>query len=440
MEHQMDQKLLRDLLRFFYLQRCGCALPETDAGVFAHTACHTDKACVYGTNEKRDVSGGWHDAGDYGRYTVPAAKAVADLLLAYQTAPSLFAESLQIPESENGIPDILNEARYELLWLFKMQREDGAVFHKVSCANFCGFLQPDEETEPLILSPVSTAATGGFAGIMAMAYSAYKPFDQTFADTCLAAGKRAYDFLQKAEPAPFHNPPKIVTGEYDDENDADERFYAAAALFAATGEDSYAQQAKALFGDDLPLRLGWADMAGYGCLAILKGASPSCALYQEMRSRLLAEADRLAALSENDPYGISLAGEFLWGSNMYLANNAILLGEAYRLTTNPRYRCAAQRHYAYLLGENPLSMCYVTGHCAHSPLHPHHRPSVAANTPMPGMLVGGPDAELQDPCAQEHLTGRAPAECYIDDTMSYSTNEVTIYWNSAMIYCMALLA
>ena len=70
-------------MAFFYLQRCGCKLPKEAAGSFGHEACHTEIASVYGTGEKKEVSGGWHDAGDYGRYVGPGAMAVAQLLLAY---------------------------------------------------------------------------------------------------------------------------------------------------------------------------------------------------------------------------------------------------------------------------------------------------------------------------------------------------------------------
>ncbi len=118
-----------------YLQRCGEVITDSD---FGHSACHTGMASVYGTNEKIDVSGGWHDAGDYGRYIVPAAKTIGDLLYAYEANPKLYSDNIGIPQSGNGIPDILDEARYELEWMMKMQRADGGVYHKVTCEKFPG--------------------------------------------------------------------------------------------------------------------------------------------------------------------------------------------------------------------------------------------------------------------------------------------------------------
>ena len=163
---------LTALVDMFYYQRCGDDL-DARAGVFAHPACHTGLARVYGTEERMDVHGGWHDAGDFGRYIVPAAKAVADLLLAWQWHPAAFAHP--------GLTPLLDETRWELEWMLRMQRADGGVYHKVSCAHFCAMIMPQEETEELILSPVSTTATGDFAACMAMASRFYADIDADFA-------------------------------------------------------------------------------------------------------------------------------------------------------------------------------------------------------------------------------------------------------------------
>ena len=110
--------LLDDTVRMLYLQRCGTKIEDD---TFGHAACHNTLATVYHTSDKIDVSGGWHDAGDYGRYVVPGAKSVADLLIAYGQNPGMFSDSIGIPESGNGVPDVLDEARYELEWMLKMQ-------------------------------------------------------------------------------------------------------------------------------------------------------------------------------------------------------------------------------------------------------------------------------------------------------------------------------
>ncbi len=434
-------ELVKQTVRMFYLQRCGTALQPEYAGDFAHPACHAAPSRILGTDERLDVAGGWHDAGDYGRYIAPAAKAVADLLLAYEAAPKLFSDETDIPESGNGIPDILDEARWEIEWMLKMTRPDGAVYHKVTCARFCGMIMPQFELEETIVSPVSTTAAGDFAGALALAYRIYLQHDRVFANECLAAARKAYAFLKASPALPFHNPQEIETGEYDDECDVDERFFAAASLYAATGEPAFLVDAQSLLTDDLPVSLGWEDMAGYGCIACLK--SPCIASDDEflstVKARLINEADTLVVLSENHPYGISLGEELPWGSNMYLLNNAVLIGEANRLQPSIRYENAVKWHLAYILGNNPLGKCYVTGLNQNSPQNPHHRPSAAVGKPMPGMLVGGPDSGVHDPLAKERLNGKPPMECYLDELESYSTNEVAVYWNSALVYALALL-
>ena len=195
------QPCLTALVDMFYYQRCGGEV-DARAGIFAHPACHATPARVYGSEEFRDVNGGWHDAGDFGRYIVPAAKAVADLLLAWQWNPAAFAAP--------GLTPLLEEARWELEWMLKMQREDGGVYHKVSCARFCGMIMPHEEKEELIISPVSSTATGDFAACMAMASRFYAAQDAAFSHRLLSAARRAWDFLQASEPILFRNPEGIM--------------------------------------------------------------------------------------------------------------------------------------------------------------------------------------------------------------------------------------
>ena len=151
---------------------------------------------------------------------------------------------------------------------------------------------------------------------------------------------------------------------------------------------------------------------------------------------MLSLADNILALSESDTYGLGMRS-FKWGSNLYVAQCGSHLMTAYHLTGNKRYYRAAKQHLDYIFGNNPLSMCYLTGSGTKAPQNPHHRPSEAVGEAMPGMVVGGPDQYLHDETAVKFLKGQAPAKCYIDELESYSTNEMTIYWNAAVIYLLA---
>jgi len=131
------EELSDAMLRLLSLQRCGQDLDESWAGSFAHKECHTDQANLTGYNTLYDVSGGWHDAGDYGKYMKTGTKAVNDLLFAYMRNPGLYDDDNQGPDSHNGIPDILDEAKYELEWMLKMQEDNGGVHVKVVSWRFC---------------------------------------------------------------------------------------------------------------------------------------------------------------------------------------------------------------------------------------------------------------------------------------------------------------
>lgn len=425
--------LLDDSIRMLYLQRCGTAVQDSD---FGHVACHTGIATIYGTNDKIDVSGGWHDAGDYGRYIVPAAKSVADLLYAYEANPELYSDNIGIPESGNGTPDILDEVRYELEWMKKMQRADGGVYHKVTCENFPGYVSPEAETAPLIVTPVSTTATADFCASMALAYEFYKDIDSAFAQDCLERAESAWSFLEANPNLIFSNPTDITTGDYGDTSDKDERYWAAAQLYRATGNSKYEN---ALSSMSASKGLDWSTVGDYGNIAILtdKNISSDSTIYTKAKSAVISQADKFTVVSDNSPYGVALT-KFDWGSNMTVANAGIILSTAYKLTNDEKYLNAANAQLDYLLGTNPVGECFFTGYGTVSPENPHHRPSMAVGKSMKGMLVGGVNQNLEDSAAKAYCQDLPAAKRYVDNSESYSTNEITIYWNSPLTYLIAL--
>ncbi len=425
--------LLDDSVKMLYLQRCGCQVVDSE---FGHPACHTSMATVYGTSETIDVSGGWHDAGDYGRYIVPAAKTIADLLYAYETAPELYGDDTGIPESGNGTPDILDEARYELEWMLKMQASNGGVYHKVSCATFPGYIMPQNETAQLIVTPVSTTATADFCASMALAYEFYCDIDKSFAESCLSAAEKAWSFLEANPNLIFVNPEDIVTGAYNDTKDTDERYWAAAQMYRATGGQTYLDY---LNSTSAKTGLDWALVGDYGNIALLTmdGIDKTSTAYTNALAAVKKQADSFAAVSKYNPYGVSL-NLFNWGSNMTVANAGIILGLYYDITGDETYNIAANANLNYLLGKNPNGVCYMTGYGTVSPLNPHHRPSMAVGKAMKGMLVGGVNSNLEDSAAKAYLANTPSAKCYIDHAESYSTNEITIYWNSPLTYLLSL--
>jgi endoglucanase len=410
------------LLEMFNYQKCGVDL---ECGLWSHSACHTALATVYGSTEKKDVSGGWHDAGDYGRYIVPAAKSVVDLLLAFELSPN----------KDNGLLDIV---WFEIEWMLKMQDEaSGGVFHKVSCKKFNPLDEmPDDEHEPLFLSPISATATADFAAVMALA-SRFYPAQK---DKLLKAAKHAWDWCSaNPDVEGFTNPPDISTGDYGDHDSNDERFWAACELFAATKEETYHDYIKT---SELYTGLGWGNMGAYGLIAYLlhTGNSADDSLTEKMKNCLLDTCRKIMEKYQNDPYGVSLGEIYRWGSNMIVANNAMMLLLGSRFIPDSReYTEAALEHFHYLLGRNSLSQSYITGFGPTAPKNPHHRPSVAKGSAVPGMVVGGPCMSSRDSALSEYREGYPPAKRYIDHKDSYASNEITIYWNSPVYFIMAAL-
>lgn len=444
---QPYEPLLRGLLKGFYYYRCGTELTATFAGPWAHKACHLDNGYVHGEPERwLSSSGGWHDAGDYGKYMVAAAKAVADLLLAYELNPAAFAAPTHLPETDGKVPDVLHECRWELDFVLKLQDpHSGGVFHKLTTQHFPPLdLLPEADHAPLCFSPVSATATAGFAAVLAMASRIYRPFDSGFADHCLAAAVRAWNWLLAHPQEPgFTNPADVSTGEYGDNEDADERYWAAAELYRTTGEAGYYTALQAFAAQDFPkYSLGWADNGGYGTLAclLLPQDKLDAAWRAELLAGWLAEADKLVQRCEVDGYRISLTPEdYIWGSNMVVMNNAMLLLLAHHFSGEESYRAAALEHVHYLMGRNALDISYVSGFGDRPVRHMHYRPSVAARLDTaPGLVSGGPNAGLHDEYAKAHLQGQAPARCYVDHVDSYATNEVTIYWNSPAVFAVAM--
>ena len=433
--------VFQSAVKFFYLQRCGCDLPKEKAGLFAHPACHTSPAIVYGTSEHIDANGGWHDAGDYGRYIVPAAMTVAQLLLAAEYNPTLAAKYAN--PSGSTLPDLLDEVKYELDWMLKLQRSDGCVYHKSTCHSFCGFIMPEDETGEIVISPVSYTATADFAAVMALAVRFYRPYDSDYADVLSSAARRAYDAMKQMDPQElFKNPEGVATGWYSDRNSLDERYWAAAELYRLFGEERYHEDFKALAAEGILHGYGWMEMGSYGNLAYQNTSFPTDAsLLARIKEAIVSQAKNLLVNVKSDGYGVSLSPrDYVWGSNLAVANNGILLMDAYRLTKDETFRKAAAEQLHYLLGRNPMGTCYLSGFGDSPMRHPHHRPSGYLGKAMPGMLSGGPSGWRADPVVKAVIPENTPpAKSYADMTGSYSTNEVAIYWNSAFVMLLAVV-
>lgn len=441
--------LQRDLLKAFYYQRCGCALEEAYAGEYTHECCHMGKAMLWEDHENmKEVTGGWHDAGDYGRYISPAAVAVAHLLYAFKLFPESFKEEIGIPESGNGVPDILNECRYELEWMLKMQAEDGGAYHKLTSAMHADFIMPEEDTSQFYLFPISSMATADYAAVMALASGVYAAYDKGFAGQLLEAARKAWNWLEEnPDYVGFHNPDNCNTGEYDDECDLDERLWAATELFVLTGEEKYQKVMETLSKEELSRTdFGWTDVSGLASMAILtdkKNRAPYWT-WKDYKDTVITEADRLMKVKETSGYMVAMEPEdYVWGSNMVVLNRGMLFILAALVSQGKEkkaYEQAALSQLHYLLGTNAVGYSYVTGHGENAYKHPHNRPTECdgIELPMPGWVSGGPFKTPCDETAVQNIEGGTPPmKCYLDDARCYSLNEITIYWNSPAVFLVS---
>ena len=438
-------------LKGYYFQRCGMPLLTQNAGVYARITCHTNDGTYHSTADKTGHSvttGGWHDAGDYGKYVVNAGVTVGTLLLAYELFPAkLRYDNLNIPESGNSVPDILDETRYELEWFLTMQdTADGGVYFKVTTANFDGFEMPDKDSATRYIYQKSSTATGDFAAVIAQAARVYRPFDTTFASECLTAARKAWQYLT-AHPSivptgGFHNPSGTGTGEYGDGSDSDERLWAAAELFVSTGEAQYHSYFKSNYSSSgiFTSTMGWADVRPMAHAAYLFGSQSMAdtAIKSELRSALNDRCSTLLSVVNADGLNVSLnPGDYGWGSNGYALNNGAVFILGYLSTGNAAYYNAALSQLNYILGCNRHNMTFVTGVGSAHPMHIHHRPSASDGIlePVPGLMSGGPDKYLDDAVLQANFTAAsAPAYCYIDDQGSYASNEIAINWNAPLVF------
>lgn len=427
------------LVKMLYYQRCGCEVVDDD---FGHPACHTGDAIVLGSDETVDVSGGWHDAGDYGKYVTPGAKTVADILQAYRANPGLFSDNTGINESGNGIPDILDEARYEIEWILKMQSGNGGVYHKATTESFCGTIMPEEDTAQMYVTPISTLATADACAVYAMAYEFYKDIDPEFANKCLEASFKAWLFLEKNPDLIYVDPEEIGTGAYSDSNDAQERYFAAAALYSVTKDEKYADYILNNCDEKSKKGIGTGSIGVHGSLILLNmdGISENDEIYVLAMESVIKQADEFMSIANEHPYMLT-AEKLHWGSNGTLAGNASILSLAYKLTGNEAYNKAAYDTIDYLLGRNAVNTCFVTGFGTLYTDDPHHRPSRVIGKTVPGMVAGGVNYSYDgtgDLTAKAYLYGMPSAKCYFDVAGAYCLNEITIYWNSPFIFLLSL--
>lgn len=447
-------------LKAFYFQRASTELPEKYAGIWSRPSGHPDdqvllhaSAAGTGRTEGSLLSAprGWYDAGDYNKYIVNSGITMATLLSLYED----FSERcmhlrLDIPESDNTLPDLLDEMHWNLQWMAAMQDpNDGGVYHKLTTARFEPMVLPHLTTETRFVVAKSTAATLDFAAVMAQASRVYKDFFPDLSIEYLKSAELAWKWALQ-NPAQAYNQndlnkqfkPEIHTGAYGDNVLSDEWIWAASELYISTQNLDYLAHIPIPESFELP---SWSKVSWLGYYSVLRKNAdlPNLpeSLLNAIKTILVQQAQAYADYASASPYFHAMGQspkDFVWGSNAVAANQAIALIQAYRITNNLIFLETAHQNLDYLLGKNPTGYCYVTGFGYRSPLHPHHRLAEAEpeKAPLPGFLVGGPNPSQQDGC---NYPSKIPDESYVDEACSYASNEIAINWNAPLAYLVNAL-
>lgn len=469
-------------LNYFYFARSGIEILDSEGYEgYARAAGHIDVAPNQGDGAvgcqkpepfmqswtcdyQLDVTGGWYDAGDHGKYVVNGGIAVHQVLSTWERAVRVGSESaladstLAGPEKGNGVPDILDEARWELEWMLSMQVPAdkplaGMAHHKVQDNEWTGLpLLPSDDPKPRQLHRPSTAATLNLAAVAAQGSRIFAEIDPEFSATLLEAARTAWV-------AAVQNPKLYAPladgsnggGPYNDDDVTDEFYWAAAELYLTTGEKEFETSLT-----ESPHHTGdiffvggfdWGRTAALGRMQLAMVDS-DLADRDAVRSSIVDLADRYVKAQSSENYGQPFAPRsgYTWGSNSSILNNQVVIATAFDITGDGAYRNSVLEAMDYLLGRNALGQSYITGYGTVFSKNQHSRwfaNQLNPNLPNPpiGSVAGGPNSALQDPIAQQVFSqGCVPQQCYLDEINSYSTNEITVNWNSAMSWVASFAA
>ena len=495
-------RIAEDSLSYFFQNRSGIAIDKAYVPdpQFARAAGHVSEvlSCYPGTDmwgtewpgcdHALDVTGGWYDAGDFGKYAVNGGISTWMLLNAYERLQKL--DRLQdwpdgrvpMPENGNGLSEILDEARWEVEFLLSLQvpqetimsvpiggqtdRDSspltltetdvsGMVHHKVHAPKWPALpLLPSDAKQTRYLYPPSTGATLNVAAVAAQCARIWRDIDPDFAERCLAAATSTYE-AAKQNTENYARRNFDGGGPYNALDLSDEFAWAAMELYATTGEAEYvsslaetpgaywlARNQEQTLGD-----ISWNSVDQLPLATLL--VSP-VNVSDNDRARaaqtLIGIADQYLEDASRDGYGLPYPpSDYGWGSNGAIASRALALGYAYDSTSDAKYRQSLLSIMDYLTGRNPLDQSFIAGHGDRAVRQVHHRfwaEGANADWPpaAPGALSGGPNAGYEP---YEHqisvLCDCAPMSCCADDYTAFAFNEVAINWNAALFWLASYL-
>lgn len=441
--------LLKDALRCFYLIRCGLAENDPVSGI-NRPACHLADAKVRGGTGSIDATGGWHNAGDKGKFVNETAVSVAYMLWLYELkSASLKDLKINIPESGNGVTDILDEAKWGLQWLLKMQNADGAVYHKVdsepyllSCPNlppesdpYSGLRYVEFQKSDVPQKP-STIDAADFVGVMSQAARVLQGIDSVLAAKCLAAAKKTWGWVSVnknvGQTDPYY-PDSVASQEY---------LWAEGEMARTLGSSGLRSQFSGDIDGVALASVSWSDPQLFGYLSMYEDSRTEAILKNKIKSKIVDVCNTIVGASKSSGYGVALASwEYWWESNELVMNKANCLLFGYEMTANAVYKNAALAQLNYILGLNSLNKSFVMGYGSNSMAHPFNCMYAAYGKPMPGWAAGGANSYIDGAdffLADLIHAGTPKAKCYVDKAEcglgSWASNEGETSENAALVF------
>jgi len=388
------QGVLQAAVKMYFYQRCGEDIDAAHGGLWTHAACHQQEAAadLYDGSDQGqpvDIRGGWHDAGDYRKYVSFVFPTLWRLMKAYEWYPCAFGDATGIPESGNGVPDILDEVKWELDWLLRMQAPSGALYSGafvVGSGTNGGDGDPSTENTVYYHANISSGATSTGAMAFAMASRIFAPYAAAYpgySATLLTAAQNAWAWLQANPSNVTYNATNFNNANANVSADEDfrRRVTAAAELFRTTGNAAYKAYVDANYNSSAgsddggtyhpilnnsfwpsaadSLEIGLVEYAGTpGATAATVNAIIT-ALTNGADSYITGEAtaDLYRAYMWDGYYGWgSNSGKGLWGDIGVWASQ-LGCGTA---TNQAAYRAGSEEYLHYIHGRNPLNWVYLT--------------------------------------------------------------------------------
>ena len=490
-EPSVYSDMLYDSLNYFYQNRSGIEIESRfitsgDASALARAAGHpSDMAEIEqtwgysGSSGTIDVTGGWYDAGDHGKYVVNGGFSLWLMQNQYEIAKKFGFEdvyadgTMNIPENNNSYPDLLDEARWEMEWMFKMIVDSGdyagMLYHKAHDEKWTALgIAPADDEMKRIVKPPTTAATLNFAACAAQASRLWEGIDDDFSEQCIEAAVTAYEAAKKHPDMYAPLDESVGGGAYGDDDVTDEFYWAACELYLTTGDESYHDDMEdSDFYLEMPTELGggesvdtvgsfdWGNTAALGTMSISISDTDESS---DAADNIISASNYYIDIENEQGYGQPYAQStlsyndkdkgYLWGSNSFVTDNSIVMAYAYLLSDDTMYLDGAISGLDYILGRNPMDYSYVTGYGTHSVTYPHHRywaKQIDDAFPLApsGVMSGGPNSGMQDPWVQGSGWKKGeipPAKCYLDNIEAWSVNECTINWNTSLAWLTAFAA